>query len=299
MVQTIDQVVDMSLMYMYGMDTHQDQETHLTVAINATDLVLHVDNASILSRGLIEVHSELMQATSVDVNAGTVTIAPYGRGYRGTTAASAAINDRLVAAPLIPYHMMLNALNEAVQGVWPDIHGENHTDITTTGSANTYALPAGAINVLEVNYESRGSSKEWIPARRYRIDSDADTTAFPTGASISLYDGVSTGTKVHVVYSHEPASFGTDHTLGFAAVTGLPESSIDVIRYGAAWRLAGMFDAPHLAGKSAEADFSSNVRPVGSASAFGKYMYQMYSERLKAESRKQKEEHPIRQHYTR
>jgi hypothetical protein len=235
----------------------------------------------------------------VDVNAGTVTIAPYGRGYRGTTAASAAIGDRLVAAPLVPNFIMINALNEAVQGVWPDLHGEGDTVITTTGSANTYALPTGAVNVLEVNYESRGFSKEWIPARRYRIDSDADTTAFPTGATISLYDGVSTGTKVHVVYSHEPTSLGTDHSLGFAAVTGLPKSSIDVIRYGAAWRLAGMFDAPHLAGKSAEADFSSNVRPIGSSSAFGKYMYQMYNERLKSESRKQKEEHPIRQHYTR
>jgi len=299
MAQTIEQVVDMSLMYMYGLNTHQDQETHITVAINETDLTISVDNASILSRGLIEVHDELMQSTSVDANAGTVTLAPYGRGYRGTVAKSAAIGARLVAAPLVPRFMMVSALDEAVQGVWPDLYAEAETTITTTGSANTYALPAGAMNVIEVNYESRGSSKEWIPARRYRVDSDANTTAFPTGATISLYDGISTGTKVHVIYKKEPTSLGTDHTLGFAATTGLPESCIDVIRYGAAWRLGGMFDAPHLAGKSAEADFSSNVRPIGSGQSFGKYMYQLYMTRLAAESRKQKEERTIRQHYTR
>jgi len=299
MAKTIEQLVDDNLMHMYGLDTHQDQETHVTVAYNTTDLTIYVDNASILSRGLIEVHEELMQATSVDANAGSVTIAPYGRGYRGTTAATGAIGDRLVAAPLVPRNMMVDAMNETVLGVWPNLHAEAHTTITTTGSANTYSLPSGAINVIRITYETRGSSKEWIPARRYRIDSDAPSSSFATGASISLYDAVPTGTKVHVVYSHEPAELGTDHTLGFAAVTGLPESCIDVIRYGAIYRLASMFDTPHLAGNTAEADFAANARGMGGSQKFGAYMYQLYSQRLAAEAKKQTEEHPIRSHYTR
>ena len=299
MAQTIDQMIDTSLMYMYGMNTHQDQETHVTAAYSTTDLTISVDNASILSRGMLEVADELMQATSVDVNAGTVTIAPYGRGYRGSTAKTGAIGDRLVANPLIPRSMMASALGEAVLGVFPDLRAEGTTTFTTSGSINTYALPAGTINVLEVNYKTRGPSKEWVPARRYQVNAATNATAFPTGASISLYDQVATGTQVHIVYTAEPTELGTDHTLGFAAVTGLPESSLDVIRYGAAWRLGGMFDTPHLAGKSAEADFASNVRPIGAGQAFGKYMFQLYATRLAAESRKQKESHPVRQHYTR
>ena len=279
MAQTIDQMIDTSLMYMYGMNTHQDQETHVTAAYSTTDLTISVDNASILSRGMLEVADELMQATSVDVNAGTVTIAPYGRGYRGSTAKTGAIGDRLVANPLIPRSMMASALGETVLGVFPDIRAEGTTTFTTSGSINTYALPSGTINVLEVNYKTRGPSKEWVPARRYQVNADTNATAFPTGASISLYDQVATGTQVHIVYTAEPTELGTDHTLGFAAVTGLPESS--------------------LAGKSAEADFASNVRPIGAGQAFGKYMFQLYATRLAAESRKQKESHPVRQHYTR
>jgi len=51
---TLSNLIDSTLMYMYGMSTHQDQETHITQAINSTDLTFTVDDASILSKGLTE-----------------------------------------------------------------------------------------------------------------------------------------------------------------------------------------------------------------------------------------------------
>jgi len=291
-------LVDDNLMYMYGLNSHQDQETHVTVAYNTTDLVIYVNDATILSRGLIEVGEELMQATGVDSAAGSLTIAPYGRGYRGTTAATGSIGDRLVSSPLVPRSMMVSAMNETIRAVWPDVHATGNTTITT-GSANTYELPTGALGVTNVSYESRGNSLEWIPARRYRVDIHGNQTAFATGNTITLYDGVPTGTKVHISYTKEPDDMGSDLSLGFSAVTGLPDSCIDVIRYGAAYRLSSMLDSPKIVGTNAEADWMSNNKQGGSGQKFGSFMFQLYQARLAVETAKQQRKFPDRSRYTR
>ena len=294
---TLSNLIDSTLMYMYGMSTHQDQETHITQAINSTDLTFTVDDATILSKGLTEIGTELMQVKSVDTSAGTVTIAPYGRGYRGTTAVSHLSDNRIVAAPLIPRSFALSAINETILSVFPDLYAVGTATIVSNPVVVTYALPAGALDILSISYETIGPSKEWEPIRRWRVDKNADPTTFPSGSTISIYDGINPGRSIRVVYTKQPTQL-SNLTDDFATVTGLPESAMDVIRYGSVYRMAPFFDAPHLAGQTAEADFAANVRPIGSASTFGKYALQLYQIRLTEESKKLSSIYPVRSHYT-
>lgn len=294
---TFNQLVDSTLMYMYGMTTHQDQETYLTSAVNSADLVLSVDDPSMMSRGIVEVGTEMMQVNSVDVTAGTITVAPYGRGYRGTTASSHTENTRVVATPLIPRSMAANAINETIRSVYPDLFAVGSTTIAFNPAVSTYAMPADALDILSLSWQTVGPSKEWQPIRRWRVDKHADTTAFPTGVTVSIYDGITPGRNVRVVYTKQPTGL-TNLSDDFASVTGLPESTVDVIRYGSVYRMSPFFDAPHLAGITAEADFAANIRPIGSASTFGKYVLQLYQVRLTEESRKLNSVFPVRSHYT-
>jgi hypothetical protein len=84
----------------------------------------------------------------------------------------------------------------------------------------------------------------------------------------------------------------------FTTVTGLPASMEDVIRLGAAYRLVPFLDSPHLSGLTAEADLSSNMRPVGAAATLGKTLLQLYRIRLEEETGKQQSIYPVRSHYT-
>lgn len=294
---SLNNLVDSTLMYMYGMTTHQDQETYVTAETTDSDLVISVADANMMSRGLVEIGTELLQVASVDTSAGTITVAPYGRGYRGTTAVAHTVGERVVATPLIPRSIAVDAINETVRSVFPDLFAVGSTTISFNPAVTTYAMPTEALDVLSVSWQTVGPSKEWQPIRRWRIDKQADTTAFSTGVTVSLYDGITPGRNVRVVYTKQPSplvSLADD----YATVTGLPESTVDVIRYGSVYRLSPFFDAPHLAGQSAEADFAANVRPIGSASSFGKYMLQLYQVRLTEESRKLNSIFPVRSHYT-
>lgn len=295
---SFDQLTDSTMMYLHGFATVQDQSTHLTESVAADATTLKVADATALSRGLVEIGDELLWVDTVDSVSLNMQVPPYGRGFRGSTAAAHAAGTRVVSAPMFPRSMVKDAINEAIRAVYPDLFGVASTTFTYTPAVSTYALPAGAYQVLSVSWQSIGPSREWLPLRRYRVDVNADTTAFPTGATLSVYDPVVPGRTVRVVYAKQPTALsaaGDD----FVSVTGLPASCEDVIRLGAAYRMVPFMDVAHLSGMSAEADFSANMRPVGSAADAGRYLLQLYQVRLQEETRRLQALYSDRSYYTR
>jgi hypothetical protein len=297
-MSTFDQLTDSTLLYLYGFTTLQDQATYLTSQASASALTLNVADATTISRGVLEIGDELIWADSVDTSALTATIPPYGRGYRGTTATTHASGTRVVSSPLFPRHLVKQAINESIRAVFPDLMGLGTSTFTYLPAVSTFSLPAGALDVLQVSWQSIGPSKEWFPIRRWRVDKHANTTAFASGATLSLYERIVPGRTVQVVYTKQPSvlSAGSDD---FTTVTGLPASSEDVIRLGAAYRMVPFFDSPHLSGMSAEADFAANQRPVGASAQLGRFLLQQYQVRLTEEARRLQSIYPVRSHYTR
>ena len=295
---TFAQMTDDTIMYMQGFTGMQDQATYLTAGINDTVLSLAVADTTSISRGVVEVGSELIWVDSVDSTGLTCTIPPYGRGYRSTTAASHASGTRVVSSPAIPRGLAQKALNEAVQSIFPSVTAVGTTTFTFNPAVSTYEMPTGTEGILAVTWETTGPSREWVPVRRYSSDGTANVTDFPSGSTISLYDAIVPGRTVQVVYLKQPTVMSSESDV-FTTVTGLPASCEDVVRLGAAFRMMSFIDAPHLSGFSAEADFSSNVRPAGGAMQLGKHLYQMYRLRLEEEAVKQQSLYPARSHYTR
>lgn len=297
-MSTFSELIDATSLYLYGYTTLQDQATSTAGSVSASDLTIPVADTTAISRGIIEIDSELLWVDSVDAVQGTVTVAPYGRGYRGSTATTHSAGSRIASSPLFPRMLVGRAINEAIHAVYPDLFGIGETTFTFNPAVSTYALPAGAMQVMQVTWQTTGPSREWMPVRRWRVDRHAATTAFSSGASVSLYDAIVPGRTVKVVYSKQP-SLLVNPSDDFATVTGLQASAEDVIRLGASYRLVPFFDSPHLSGMSAEADFAANLRPVGGASTLSKYMLQMYQVRLAEETRRLQDVFPVRSHYTR
>jgi hypothetical protein len=293
---TFNELADATILDLYGYTQLQDQSTHLTANVTSSASVLPVADTLAVSRGTIEIGDELLWVDDVNLQTLELVLAPYGRGFRGTNASAHSAGERVVSSPMFPRHRIKQALNDAISSVYPDIFGVGVTEFAWNPSRNTYPLNDPALEVLSVTHSTVGPSKEWLPARRYRLDRNADMTEFTSGASISVYGNITPGRTVKVVYAKEPTRLNPGDDF---SDSGLPASCEDVIRLGAQYRLIPMVQTPYLSGSSAEADFASQQRPLGSATAIGRYVLQMYQVRLAEESRRQRSLFNDRSHYTR
>lgn len=297
-MSTFGEMIDSTLLELSGYSVLQDQATHLTSQVSASALTLPISDTSAISRGLVEIGDELIWVDSVDTGASTVTVAPYGRGFRGTTAAAHGAGSRVVSAPVFPRSLVKSKINESIRGTFPDLFAVGTTTLSFVPARTTYELPAGAQDIINVAWQSVGPSREWNPIRRYRLDKQANTTTFPSGVTLSIYDMITPGRTIQVNYTTQPNAMVNDSD-DFVTATGLPASCEDVIRLGVAYRMVPFFDSPHLSGISAEADFGINNRPVGSSANMGRFMLQMYGVRLQEEARRLRELFPVRSYYTR
>jgi hypothetical protein len=115
---------------------------------------------------------------------------------------------------------------------------------------------------------------------------------------VNIYDKIMPGRKVQVYYSTLPNDL-TNNTDDFATVTGLPESSRDVVTFGAAYRLLSYLDTGRINLSSAEADINDNKLPSSAGASASKYVFALYQQRLMEESTKLQDRFPIRVSYTR
>ena len=296
-MSTFSQMVDQTLMHLHGYTTIQDVATSLSADLSASATTLQISDTTAISRGVIEIGDELMWVDTVNTNTGAITIAPYGRGYRGTEAIAHSTGDRVVSSPLFPRKIVSDSINDAIRSVYPELFAVGETTINYQPSINTYSLPAGALDIIQISWQTTGPSKEWLPVRRMRVDKHAATSVFDTGVSFSIYDHIVPGRPMRIVYTKEPSAL-VNPSDEFTTTTGLPRSCEDLIRLGASYRLVPFFDSPHLSGSSAEADFSSQQRGVGSSAQLSRYLLQMYQLRLAEEVRGLQHVYPNRSYYT-
>ena len=295
---TFDEMIDDTLVHLTGYSTFQDQATYLTENISAGDTQIIVADATAVSRGLLEIGTELIQVDSVNTSTGALTIPPYGRGYRGTTAASHLAGVRVVSSPMFPRHTVKKAINDAIKSVHPELFSVGSVEFPFQPSITAYSLPTGALDVLQIRYQSTGPSKEWLPVRRYEVDKHASTEFFTNGVAVNVYEGITPGRPIRITFSKEPSELVNDDDV-FTTVTGLPSSCEDLIRFGAAYRLVPFFDSARLSGQSAESDFGGANRQPSGASQLSRFLLQMYQVRFAEEVRGLQSVFPIRSHYTR
>ena len=290
-------MVEEVLINLEGFTLRQDRTTYLTAAIDSDDLTLSLASGDNIGKGIVEVDEELIHIDSVDRSDRSAVISPFGRGYRGTTAASHALNAKVTFSPSFPRLSAKRAINDTIRAVYPNIFGVTSTTFTYNAAQTTYSLPANAETVLAVSWDSIGPSGEWIPIRRWRQDPTAASSEYATTNSISIYDALVPGRTVQVIYTKEPSALSSASDV-FTTVTGLPESTRDVIVYGAAYRMVSFLDPGRLTFTSPEADQNDTTRQFGSGTNTARYLLALYQQRLQEESQKLNGKYPVRVHYT-
>ena len=295
MVTTFNDMVEEVLLNLEGFNLRQDRTTYLTSGINSTDLSVQLANGENIGKGMIEIDEELIHLDSVDRTDRSAVISPFGRGYRGTTAASHDANAKVTFSPSFPRFAVKKAINDTIQAV--NLYGVATTTFTANPAQTTYSLPSSVDEILAVSWDSIGPSGEWIPVSRWRLDMTANTTEYANGKTISIYDRIVPGRTVQVVYKKDATTLSSNSDV-FETVSGLPSTSRDVIIYGAAYRMVSFIDPGRLNYTAPEADQNDMTRQFGSGTNTARYLLALYQQRLNEEMAKQNQKYPIRLHYT-
>jgi hypothetical protein len=126
----------------------------------------------------------------------------------------------------------------------------------------------------------------------------ANTGAFTSGHTITVYDGITPGRTVQVYYTKEP-SLLVNNSDEFTTVTGLTESCRDIVALGAAYRLLSYIDPGRINLASAESDTADTNLPSTAGTSASRYIFALYQQRLNEEAGKLQGKFPTKIRYNR
>ena len=311
MTTTLTNMIDEVLVNLAGYTFQQDRSTYITSAVttttstSASPLVLSLGSTDSVGKGILEIDEELLWVDTFDRVANTATVSPYGRGYLGTTAATHAADAKVTISPTFPRFSVKRAINDTIRSLGANIFAVKSTTFTFNAAVSTYAFANLNIkNILTLSWQDIGPTKEWIPIRRWDLDAVANPEAFgyTTGTdqvqTITLGEAPISGRTVKVVYATDPNPF-TSNSEVYTTVTGLPESTRDVVILGAAYRLLSFLDPARAAQVSPQADETDAKRPYGASQSATKQLFALYTQRLNEETKAQQQNYPPKVHYSR
>lgn len=306
MSYTLSQMIDEVVVNLAGYTFQQDRATYLTAAVttttssSASPLILSLGSTDNVGKGIVEIDEELLYVDSYDRIANTATVAPFGRGYLGTTAATHTADSKVTISPTFPRAMIKRAINDTIRSLGASIFAVKSTTFTFNAAQTTYAFNNLNIkNILKMSWQDVGPTQEWVPIRKWDFDSIADSTTFGSGAqSVTIGSFPIPGRTVQVIYATDPVEF-TSNSQDYTTQTGLPESTRDVVILGAAYRLLSFLDPARAAQTSPQADETDSKRPFGASQTATKQLYALFSQRLQEETKAHQKNYPPRVHFSR
>jgi len=303
---TLSNLIDEVLINLSGYTYQQERSTYLTQAVttltspSSSPTILSVGSTDNIGKGVLEIDEELIWVDSFDRVANTATIAPYGRGYLGTTATTHAVDAKVTVSPIFPRYSVKKAINDTIRAMGTQLMAVKNTTFTYNAAVNTYGFNNLNIDrILRMDWQNVGPSEEWIPLRRWDIDAQADETVWGSGAqTVTIGDYVTAGRTVKVTYITQPEVLVNSSDV-YETVTGLPSSSKDVTVLGASYRLLSFLDPARAGQISPQADETDGKRPYGASASATKQLYALYTTRLREEIMAQQGQYPPRVHYSR
>ena len=264
----------------------RDQEisTHLTADMDESQVTAIVNDATLVSRGRIEIGNELIWVDKSDKDANTLDIPPYGRGMDGTATETHTSGTRVIVAPLYPRRFLKDTINQTIKQIGSMLYGVEQLEAVTYRDGEfKYELPSYARDVLSVKV----TDPDWVDdvtfLRNWAFDKSAPVSVSTTGKALYLYDDwVGGGINLTVTISRDPAPLVNDED-DFTD-TFLPESASDLPVLGAAARLLSTSDSYDLQTRSIEANtINANSRNSTPAQDQSKYLQALFMQRMEEE----------------
>lgn len=278
MSTTLRQLVDSIESSLHSYTGIQETYTWLTADADASTTTLSVDDSTQVMRGIAEIEDELLFVHAADTD--VVSLAPFGRGYRGTTAAAHTANTPLLFDPAFPRAEVKKRINAVIASLHPTLYQIKTTAFTGDGFSLNLPLPVSADQVTSVSYQVPGDpTGYWQTHQDYRTD-----PLNQDGNALLLGYPVTAGAQAQVTYRAPYGALSADtDTLADA---GIPESCADLIEYGVTAHMLRFLEPARLQITAMENVSRAQVVQAGDASKVSAQLYAMYQQRLSEERRK-------------
>lgn len=294
MAVTFNDIVQRVKQQLLGYTRDQAAISYLTQPMTTSDITFSADPDTVtaLSRGLVEIGDEMMLVKRYDRVSGVATLfgtAATSRGVEATVPATHAIGDLITSDPRYPKKRIKEAINDAILGMYPSLWVFGEYEFPWQAARYEYPLPADVEQVYKVTTNTIGPSGVWFPNTSWRFNPQASVTPgqvkptpTPTGKSLQIMrDYIVPGRNARVIYTKSPSTLNADADL--LTSTGFPERYVDLITYGACFRLLPAYDAGRLQQQSIEATERAPLVPPGSANNASQYYLGLYQRRLNEE----------------
>ena len=127
MATTLNNMIDEVSMNLSGYTLTQDRSTYLKTAVttttssSASPTSLSLGSTDNVGKGIVEIDEELLWIDTYDRVGNTATVAPYGRGYLGTTAATHSADAKVTISPTFPRFTIKRAINDTINALGSSI----------------------------------------------------------------------------------------------------------------------------------------------------------------------------------
>lgn len=270
----------------------QEVTTWLTSEVDETTTSLPVASTDSVFKGVAEIDDELIYVdTAAD---GGISLPPFGRGYRGTTAATHAVNAQVVYDPAFPRAEVKRRINAVIAALNAGgLYQIKTTELEYSATAVGYEMPDDVQRILSVTWQVPGDYLNyWEPLYNYRLDLNGQD-----GKILNLFDVGQPGRTIRVTYQAPLGSLSEDSDE--LSVAGLQESWADLIEFGVAAHMIRFLDPARLQIGSVENVSRSQVVQVGDAGKVANQMYAMFAQRLQEERKRLLELTPPSIHFQR
>lgn len=286
-MSTANEMLEQILLDLEGYTTSQERLALLNGSLTSAASSIPVKGNVVLVQGIVEIGRELVYVGSV--NDANGTLGSCIRGYRGSTASAHSDNDIVRENPKIPRISVQRAMDDTIRNLAPRVVAVQQESILTSGGTINYPLPAGALDVISVQYSIPGGSGLTPKSRRWKFNRDSSGT--PT---ISLFEFIP-GYSALVTYATSPTPISD--TADFED-TGLPYWCEPLVRAGAVSKLAQFLDAPNYVAWTAAQHNQNAATPVGGSLRLTQFLLASFEDQVAKASARQRKEWDILTHYT-
>lgn len=292
-MSTFNQMVDDVLVYLRSFTRDQELSTHLVGNVTSSAVSITVNDASMISRGRIEIDDEILWVDSVDRANNTIVIAPYGRGMDGTTAITHTTLTRLVVQPLYSRQMVKDTINQILGGLGNQLFAVTTETLNATTQMVSYDLPATTMRVLNVLAGDFTTFGDGEYVRRWKFDPQSAIGA--TGKTLYVYDPTLSGMTLNVTLFRSPVQLVNGDTF---EDTLLPGTCYDVIVLGTAARLMSTATSYLASTRAIEPGSLDKQIDPNQITQQSRYLFTLFQQRLEEEKVQLLHSYVTRAHYT-
>lgn len=287
----VSELIEETRRLIFGGQREERNKLAISIISSATGLTLTYPLGQITRGTKLSIDLEDMYVW----DASGLAVTAMDRGQWGSTAINHSSGAVIHVNPKFSNWDIFNAINDEIVSLSSPVNGLYRvatTEITYNPVISGYAYAdTDLLSIIEVRYGTYGPSLEYLLSQDWDFSTNL-SDEFVTGAAIFVRDAVP-GRQVLITgkfaFTQLPASMVAD-----VSTTGIPDSALDILSLGAAWRLTSTLEVSRNFTTGQGDTRRANEVPPGAQLGSARELGRLREIRIREEASRLSEKYPHR-----